>query len=417
MNGIGFAKSIPFFCYFMYNTTAMKKWPVLIISSILAAAAVIWLLTSIVSGFDSSKAQSIDESTALADLLAPAIAPTPNVVNEVEATPSPAPSPTPAPTPSSMPEATPAPSPSPSPKVTASPEVTQSTPAPAEPVPNSNPVPAASGGGNYLSIENPTLPTVVTINSPLNLSGIIRTSSGTITHVHGEIIDPDGSVAQFCDFAPYKDNFSLAGTVNASLHFYNLAVGKYTYRVTATAQVNYENYEQVLVDQPFEIVAAGSSKSEEPRGGAGGYVSKLSGGTDNQSIIWDYFIQKFDNPYAVAGIMANIQAESSFNPGANQGDYTGDAHGFGLCQWTWERKDNLKSFADARGAEVNDLYMQLDFIMYELDNSFPSLKTYLQNATDGSSAAIQFCKVYEVSASTGKRGTFAETYLNKFALP
>jgi len=40
----------------------------------------------------------------------------------------------------------------------------------------------------------------------------------------------------------------------------------------------------------------------------------------NEKIIWDFLSQTF-NPYAVAGIMGNLYAESALNPINLQGSY------------------------------------------------------------------------------------------------
>ena len=402
----------------------MKKWLILLISLIIAVAFLVFAFNALYSGSVPSEAEPIMESTALADLLyssfdsVSSIGEEPSSVSSADSEikegissitddasselNSVTESPVPTPSPTAVPTATPTTAPTATPSETSAPEVTASSSDTINPV---------------INIENALLPGTVTINSPVNLGGTITTDKGKITHVYAVIENSEGLKSQYCDYAPYSSSFSLAGTVNADLHFYQLGVGTYIYRVTVTVTDNESEYEETIIEQNFEVVPAGSVKSEQENGGAGGYVAKVSNGTDNQSIIWDFFIQKFDNPYAVAGIMANIQAESSFDPGANQGEYTGDAHGYGLCQWTWERKDNLKKFAEERGTEVNDLNMQLEFIMYELDTTYPTLKQFLYNVTDGSTAAIQFCKIYEESASSSKRGSYAETYLNKFALP
>lgn len=88
-------------------------------------------------------------------------------------------------------------------------------------------------------------------------------------------------------------------------------------------------------------------------------------GKTREEQIWNYFLDKIQNEYGVAGIMGNIYAESAFNPmnlqnsyekklGYSDVTYTAavdnkkysnfvkDKAGYGLCQWTfWSRKEKL----------------------------------------------------------------------------
>ena len=85
-------------------------------------------------------------------------------------------------------------------------------------------------------------------------------------------------------------------------------------------------------------------------------------------LIWDYLILKINNPFAIAGIMGNLYAESSLNPkklqssyqtklgftnetytqAIDSGTYTNfiyDSAGYGLAQWTyWSRKQQLFNY-------------------------------------------------------------------------
>ena len=81
-------------------------------------------------------------------------------------------------------------------------------------------------------------------------------------------------------------------------------------------------------------------------------------GKNNEEKIWNYLMQKFGNPYGVAGLMGNLNAESCLRANnlqdcfenklgysdmeyvisVDNGSYTNfvhDAAGFGLAQWTW----------------------------------------------------------------------------------
>jgi hypothetical protein len=73
------------------------------------------------------------------------------------------------------------------------------------------------------------------------------------------------------------------------------------------------------------------------------------------------------NPYAIALLMGNAQAESKFNTGA-LGDLNlgpgEEAHG--TMQWRKERWNALQKFSEARGTPVTDPRLQGEYAAYEL---------------------------------------------------
>lgn len=108
------------------------------------------------------------------------------------------------------------------------------------------------------------------------------------------------------------------------------------------------------------------------------------------AIIWNYFKGVGLNDYAVAGLMGNLYCESALRPNnlqnsfetkegwtdksyttaVNNGTYANFIHdkaGYGLAQWTfWSRKQALLYFAQKKGASIDNLGMQLDFLWEEL---------------------------------------------------
>ena len=58
----------------------------------------------------------------------------------------------------------------------------------------------------------------------------------------------DGEVVQEYAYVPYSPEFSLAGTLNASMHFADLGAGEYTYQLTAAAENKGETVETVLIE-------------------------------------------------------------------------------------------------------------------------------------------------------------------------
>lgn len=77
-------------------------------------------------------------------------------------------------------------------------------------------------------------------------------------------------------------------------------------------------------------------------------------------------------------------------------DFTHDAVGYGLCQWTYfTRKQNLLACAISMGVTVGDETMQVTFCLAELRGEYPALWEYLKAAQDLYGAAARICKEYE----------------------
>lgn len=153
----------------------------------------------------------------------------------------------------------------------------------------------------------------------------------------------------------------------------------------------------------------------------------------NQEQIWVYLRgQGFSQP-AVAGIMGNLESESSYLPNnlentVNQktgltdeeftamvddgtitreefarseeyGVYANKMYGYGLAGWTWYTyKEELYDLAKERGTSVGDLYTQLELLV----TTAMRMKKLgdFKNSTDVETATILFHNVYENSSST-----------------
>jgi hypothetical protein len=106
----------------------------------------------------------------------------------------------------------------------------------------------------------------------------------------------------------------------------------------------------------------------------------------NEEIIWKYFENKNFTPYAIAGIMGNMEAESGFKPnnlensknislGMTDEEYTEkvdtgiykdfiyDQAGYGLVQFTfWSLKKELYDLCQERNKSIADMNCQLDCV-------------------------------------------------------
>ena len=90
--------------------------------------------------------------------------------------------------------------------------------------------------------------------------------------------------------------------------------------------------------------------------------------------------------------------DAEYTAAADSGaiDFTHDAVGYGLCQWTYyTRKQALLGYAKSIGVSVGDETMQVNFCLAELHVEYPALWEYLTTAQDLYDAAARICKEYE----------------------
>lgn len=110
------------------------------------------------------------------------------------------------------------------------------------------------------------------------------------------------------------------------------------------------------------------------------------------------------NSAAACGILANMEAESSFTTTV-WGD---NGTSFGLCQWHNDRFSRLRGFCASRGYDYTSLEGQLQYLAFELKTSYPSTYNYLRNVSDTSDgaydAAYYWCVHFEVPADREARG-------------
>ena len=93
--------------------------------------------------------------------------------------------------------------------------------------------------------------------------------------------------------------------------------------------------------------------------------------------------------HVARGILANMMVESRLDPGINEIAPTvpGSRGGYGLNQWTGPRRRQYEAFAEQRGSSLDDLDTQLDFTLWELQNTEKSAAGNLMAAPDAEAAA------------------------------
>ena len=120
------------------------------------------------------------------------------------------------------------------------------------------------------------------------------------------------------------------------------------------------------------------------------------------------------------GMLGNWECESGCEPYRVQGDYQAsrvisktyvdaitsgrmseeqfarDGKGFGLAQWTYpQRKRNLYDFALGCMKPIDSCSMQVDFAMWELQNEYSGLLSYLKTAEAIWDCTDRICREFE----------------------
>lgn len=92
-------------------------------------------------------------------------------------------------------------------------------------------------------------------------------------------------------------------------------------------------------------------------------VKKYSGSTVQEKV-WYALRMAGYSEYAAAGIIGNMYAESGFNPAIVE---EGNGIGFGLCQWSFERRTQLENYAKSKGVDPSDVDTQIEFLLTEIN--------------------------------------------------
>ncbi len=160
--------------------------------------------------------------------------------------------------------------------------------------------------------------------------------------------------------------------------------------------------------------------------------------------MWNFFMARVGNAYGVAALMGHWFAESGLRPtnlqngyekklGYTDESYTAavdnetysnfvhDSAGYGLAQWTfWSRKQNLLSFAQARGCSIGDTEMQFEFGYQELSISYKSVLAVMKSAKSVREASDVLLTQYERPADQSeavkvKRAGYGVEFYRKYA--
>ena len=139
--------------------------------------------------------------------------------------------------------------------------------------------------------------------------------------------------------------------------------------------------------------------------------------------VWQYLRGKGLPEVSVAGAMGNIDAESDFDP--NQIE-AGNSIGFGLVQWSFERRTKLERYGTDIQHQVNFLYAELTGEIGDTGASkewinksgHKTLDDFIKGNGTPSELADAFCWGFErpavATAHLERRQSSAEKYFQKF---
>lgn len=235
--------------------------------------------------------------------------------------------------------------------------------------------------------SNMVVPTDITYGNCFNLGGTI-TCSTELSSVKGEVIDSSGNVVLKANSAASGKSFDIrSSSVNSRLTFGSLSAGSYTLRYTATASDGSISVKEYCF-------------SVKPRFSA----------SQNEDTVYNFLVNDMGYSKAAAiGVIANIAAESGFNPNI----YGDSGTSYGICQWHNSRFTALKSFCSKHGLDYTDIQDQLQYLKYELEGTSVDryLRTVSNDRNGAYNAAYYFCYHFERPANTNntsiKRGNSA----------
>ena len=242
-------------------------------------------------------------------------------------------------------------------------------------------------------------------------------------------IDPNGTV----DFSGVK-----VPTILCHAESHRLGLGSNHGDVLHWFPKFGKNMDTVRADVAALLKDTSETKPSAP---ATGIASTAS---DAKSI-WDKLLAFIGNPYGVAGVMGNMQAESglrsnnlqntyekslglsdeAYTKAVDDGSYTNfvkDKAGYGLVQWTfWSLKKGLLNYARSVSKSIDDWQMQVDFFLKEMAEDYPAILKVLKNAASVREASDAVLLKFERPADQGtsvqeKRAAFGQSFFDKYAV-
>lgn len=160
--------------------------------------------------------------------------------------------------------------------------------------------------------------------------------------------------------------------------------------------------------------SSAATRSSASSRGAGGGASTSSAGygpganvgqlTPNAQMAFDFFVAQGMTPEQAAGFVANLQRESGANLDTRA--YNAKENAMGIAQW---RGDRVANFKRVFGKDIRDasLQEQLNYIMWELNNTEKKAYNQILATTTASGAAAAVDQFYERSSGAHRQERMA----------
>lgn len=148
--------------------------------------------------------------------------------------------------------------------------------------------------------------------------------------------------------------------------------------------------------------------------GISNWWSSITGG-NNQQEVFNFLKSKGLSDAAVAGIMGNLEQESSLNPNATNSS----SGAYGIAQWLGSRLTGLKQYASIHHTSASSLNTQLNYLWRELKSGQEGSIAVLNSMPDAGAAAQYFEQSYEragVGANIANRINYANQFYNEFTV-
>ena len=202
-------------------------------------------------------------------------------------------------------------------------------------------------------------------------------------------------------------------------------------QVFAQAQAT-DSPQQFYADNGIIWYDKNAGKCTQKADGSGAFIPKAENPPPEKwpETVWAFLRSKELSPEQAAGIMGNLHQESTFNghpfnPEAAEhpGKTTG---GYGLAQWTGDRRNDLANAATTAGVPISSLYLQLEFLYTESAEkrgslTIPGIREWegLKQQTSVINATVYFHDNFERSNDSdadvrNKRGGFAQKWYDEF---
>jgi hypothetical protein len=145
--------------------------------------------------------------------------------------------------------------------------------------------------------------------------------------------------------------------------------------------------------------SSGTAEGSGHPGDFGGVANPKSGQAMDPASLRDMISARLDIPKEqAAAIVSNLAAESGLKADINEGKplIAGSRGGYGLAQWTADRRRDLEGWAQSKGLDVRLHSTQVEFMAHELDAKFPGWRKKLAAAgNDPQEIAKTFFRLYE----------------------